>query len=88
MFPASFHAKQNKMEKYFTKEGNLVKGWEEYFAEDESLKHEICHFLFYHLQENNYPSDSELIKLYHSQTFADQTHGNYTAKLLYQRAKK
>lgn len=33
-----------------------------------------------------YPPESDVVRMYYAQLYADETHGNYNAKILYKRA--
>jgi len=66
----------------FNSEGMCLNDKSSYFDEDDDL---IEYFNIYKVFQN-YPSNSDIVKMYYAKEYADETHGNYTAKALYRRA--
>ena len=68
----------------FDENGNPTKSYDRYFDESGDLVAE----LYFNIDKvyKNYPADSPLVAMHYANLFADETHGNYNAAILFNRA--
>jgi hypothetical protein len=69
----------------FDKDGNCLLDPGSYFDTDGCLEEFTVDIqITKHYQE--YPADSDIVKLYYAEKYSQETHGNYSAQLLFRRA--
>lgn len=71
-----------KLHELFDEQGMCLNDKRTYFDKDGDLIEPALFSTNY----ANYPAKSDIVKMYFAQEYASETHGNYTAQILYWRA--